>query len=1056
MADSIIKIAADFSQFVQGAKTAEKAIRGIDAELKAMGVTYEKLEKMAAQGGVAGRAAKHVLGRFEPQLQTAAASAVGLNLQDKSNWGHKEISSYNSQLESARELLRLYGLESASAVPKIAAVSAGILGIGLAAAAAAKSLQIAKNLTLELFKDAESYESQLRRTSTAAQAQQNGLGRSDYERAAREFSTYANVTRVEALKVAEALTFVGNVGQTHGKKIRDGVKIGADAYKENLTAVQKMVVDYTAFTGRDSRDPAELVKSANNLRIAFSDFGNFENLASNFAMFTEEQEKSIKKTKELKGEGAALVEAFSYLPENLKGFAQAAQTPFQQAFDGMKSSIRTAWDELVDSIGWDVLSKGFAESFGKIGETVSDFLRGAKEWVAPFARSIAESMNGVVDFLVDTFNSAREFFGGIFDGIADSSALAGFIDLLSGAWDLVVSLGGAIMDLVAMAVEATVGITDWVIEFFALDEIIGAVFSSTGNLIRIVANLVEMAVNGWRLIIQWVQELWQQLSDSSAWNTLSSHISSAFKWFSDFYQKVRGFITSIIDGIRNMFGAAASATAQLNETARQTLGQPSNNQQQQPKLPTTITPPRVDLTTWRPSGGGGRRGGGGGGGRSSRASELEREAKAAEQYLQKLQEEIDQVNKLNRLQRLEYDIAHGKIKLNDQQLAQARQMASALVERARLQKEEQRAAELQVMQEEKILALKIRQNEFDSKIANYFRSDYASSFADQLLKYQQDLERTLSKLNQSEAKELRQATINNATPEQLEDIRRYYAERRRIESQYITDAEAAFRAFWAENERLSSSWEVGFGKAVKNIADQYTEMASDMQRATEGWASQMADALADFVRTGKLDFKSLADSILNDIARIASKQFVSALFGGFSSGWGAIGSGGASRGGGGGSGFWGSITSAIGGFFRGIFGFSGGGYTGPGGKYQPAGLVHAGEFVINAESTRKLGLDFLNKLNGYADGGYVAPMPAIVNRGGEYSEHGPDVEVNIYNQTDSQVTTRKNPYDGTLEVFIRQAVDAVAGDIRNGGAVAGAMQSTYALNRGAGVSRGGY
>lgn len=1055
MADSIIKIAADFSQFVQGAKSAEKAIRGIDAELKAMGVTYEKLEKMAAQGGVAGRAAKHVLGKFEPQLQTAAASAVGLNLQDKSNWGHKEISSYNSQLESARELLRLYGLESVSAAPKIAAVSAGILGIGLAAAAAAKSLQTAKNLTLELFKDAESYESQLRRTSTAAQAQQNGLGRSDYERAAREFSTYANVTRVEALKVAEALTFVGNVGQTYGKKIREGVKIGADAYKENLTAVQKMVVDYTAFTGRDSRDPAELVKSANNLRIAFSNFGNFENLASNFAMFTEEQEKSIKKTKELKGEGAALAEAFSYLPENLKGFAQAAQTPFQQAFDGMKSSIRTAWDEIVDSIGWDDLSQGFAESFGKIGETVADFLRGAKEWVAPFARSIAESMNGTVDFLVDAFNSAREFFGGIFDEIANSSALAGFIDLLQGAWDLVVALGGALAD----AFSVTIGVNEWVSEFFALDEIIGAVFSSVGSLIGIVANLVEMAVNGWRLIIQWVQELWQQLSDSSAWNTLSSHITSAFKWFSDFYQKVRGFITSITDGIRGMFGAAASAASQANEAARQALGQAQgNSQQQQPKLPTSITPPRVDLTTWKPSGGGGgggRRGGGGGGGRSSRSSELEREAKAAEQYLQKLQEEIDQINKLNKLQRLEYDIAHGKIKLNDQQLAQARQMAAELVERARLQKEGERAAELQVMQEEKILALKIRQNEFDSKIANYFRSDYASSFADQLLKYQQDLERTLSKLNHSESKELRQAKINNATPEQIEDIRRYYAERRRIESQYINDAEAAFRAFWAENERLSSSWGVGFGKAVKNIADQYTEMASDMQNATENWAGQMADALADFVRTGKLDFKSLADSILNDIARIASKQFVSALFGSFSSGWGAVGSGG----GGGGSssgGFWGSITSAIGGFFRGIFGFSGGGYTGPGGKYQPAGLVHAGEFVINAESTRKLGLDFLNRLNGYADGGYVAPMPAIVNRGGEYSEHGPDVEVNIYNQTDSQVTTRKNPYDGTLEVFIRQAVDAVAGDIRNGGTVAGAMQSTYALNRGAGVSRGGY
>lgn len=52
-------------------------------------------------------------------------------------------------------------------------------------------------------------------------------------------------------------------------------------------------------------------------------------------------------------------------------------------------------------------------------------------------------------------------------------------------------------------------------------------------------------------------------------------------------------------------------------------------------------------------------------------------------------------------------------------------------------------------------------------------------------------------------------------------------------------------------------------------------------------------------------------------------------------------------------------------------GFSGGGYTGPGAKYSPAGLVHKGEYVINAASTRKLGLDFLNALNGYAEGGLV-------------------------------------------------------------------------------------
>lgn len=38
-------------------------------------------------------------------------------------------------------------------------------------------------------------------------------------------------------------------------------------------------------------------------------------------------------------------------------------------------------------------------------------------------------------------------------------------------------------------------------------------------------------------------------------------------------------------------------------------------------------------------------------------------------------------------------------------------------------------------------------------------------------------------------------------------------------------------------------------------------------------------------------------------------------------------------------------------------GFATGGYTGDGGKYEPAGIVHRGEYVVNSETTRDLGLN---------------------------------------------------------------------------------------------------
>jgi hypothetical protein len=63
-------------------------------------------------------------------------------------------------------------------------------------------------------------------------------------------------------------------------------------------------------------------------------------------------------------------------------------------------------------------------------------------------------------------------------------------------------------------------------------------------------------------------------------------------------------------------------------------------------------------------------------------------------------------------------------------------------------------------------------------------------------------------------------------------------------------------------------------------------------------------------------------------------------------------------------------------------GYAGGGWTGPGGKWQPAGIVHADEFVIRQEVVRQRGVKaLLARLNagglsalnipGYADGGLV-------------------------------------------------------------------------------------
>ncbi|MGE6580405.1 phage tail tape measure protein [Vreelandella aquamarina] len=88
-----------------------------------------------------------------------------------------------------------------------------------------------------------------------------------------------------------------------------------------------------------------------------------------------------------------------------------------------------------------------------------------------------------------------------------------------------------------------------------------------------------------------------------------------------------------------------------------------------------------------------------------------------------------------------------------------------------------------------------------------------------------------------------------------------------------------------------------------------------------------------------------------------------------------------------------------------LTGFSDGGYTGPGGKYDPAGIVHAGEFVVRKEMVERPGvLAMLEGLNrGYANGGHVGSSPALGGR------------MDAYRSPASTGTTTTNSYQISVD-----------------------------------------
>lgn len=82
----------------------------------------------------------------------------------------------------------------------------------------------------------------------------------------------------------------------------------------------------------------------------------------------------------------------------------------------------------------------------------------------------------------------------------------------------------------------------------------------------------------------------------------------------------------------------------------------------------------------------------------------------------------------------------------------------------------------------------------------------------------------------------------------------------------------------------------------------------------------------------------------------------------------------------------GPLAGILGGTGKGIlgtlFGFSSGGYTGDGGKYEPAGVVHRGEYVMSKKATSRIGVGNLEAmhrgaLGGFAEGGFVGNAPSI-------------------------------------------------------------------------------
>lgn len=215
----------------------------------------------------------------------------------------------------------------------------------------------------------------------------------------------------------------------------------------------------------------------------------------------------------------------------------------------------------------------------------------------------------------------------------------------------------------------------------------------------------------------------------------------------------------------------------------------------------------------------------------------------------------------------------------------------------------------------------------------------------------------------------------------------------------------------------SSEFSDAVDRLNQNFEENTGEMGEFAKEAARGIQNSLGDGLYEIMQG---NFKRIDQAFFQMLQKMAADalaaQLAKKLFGDFDSGGGIGGIVGAlfsglagSTGGGIGSATATDVYNAGGGLMY----LADGGYTGPGGKYDVAGVVHRGEYVINADSTKRLGRGFLDGLNGYAEGGFVGSQggPSGLGMAGGMNltieTRGVDIEVVEARQNEMRLIARQ-------------------------------------------------
>lgn len=249
--------------------------------------------------------------------------------------------------------------------------------------------------------------------------------------------------------------------------------------------------------------------------------------------------------------------------------------------------------------------------------------------------------------------------------------------------------------------------------------------------------------------------------------------------------------------------------------------------------------------------------------------------------------------------------------------------------------------------------------------------------------------------------------------------------------------------------RSSREWQDGVIRGLRDVADEAGNVASQTERLFKNAFQGMEDALVEFVKTGKLDFKSLADAIITDLIRMQIQASITA-----------------------------PLSGALNAFVGSFFGSAGSATTGTSAQaISPAPtsvmVAHSGG-VLGGDSfaARAVSPSVFDGASRFHTGGVVgSEMPIIAQRGetvftpGQMAALGGalqskpevNVSVNVQNRTSTAAARAEVSRDGngdmSLNIIIEQVEGTLARNIGRGEGLAPTLERRYGLNPAAGSFR---